>query len=292
MATLGTGRHVPAPLYLGLLVLLNALPLYGVLALDWQAFDLIFLYWLENWIIGAFMLLKILARPIKNPVEIGLVLFLVPFFAFHYGMFCTVHGVFVFALFGEDVAFNDNDIFHSMIVLILDRQLLFGVIALAIWQLIDWLRDLVEMGIGNEGLKELTAGPYQRIFVLHFTILLSGFALIAMEEPTAGLVLLVIIKTAFDFINWRREEQKVDSEVDLEDAVIFDFDGEFKNPQLHIRNRDVVFKSFTELIQSKDYQWYLSLHRVKRGHKSARQLEEYMRYRAASEIERKNSLSS
>ena len=281
MATLGTGSHVPAPLYLGLLVLLNALPLYGVLALDWQAFDLILLYWLENWIIGGFMLLKILARPLKNPAEIGLVLFLGPFFAFHYGMFCTVHGVFVFALFGDDVVFNDSDVFRAMTSLLFDRQLVFGVLALAVWQFIDWLRDLIEMGVGNEGLQELTKGPYQRIFVLHFTILLSGFALIAMEEPTAGLVLLVVIKTAFDFINWRREEQKVDSVVDLEDAVIFDFDGEFKTPQLHIRNRDVTFGSFAELLESKDYQWYLALHRLRRGHKSARQLEEYMQYRAA-----------
>ncbi len=34
------------------LVLVNLLPLGGVLALDWQVFDVLLLYWSENVVIG------------------------------------------------------------------------------------------------------------------------------------------------------------------------------------------------------------------------------------------------
>lgn len=283
MTTLGSGKHVPAPIYLTLLLLLNAIPLYGVLFLNWQAFDLIFLYWLENWLIGIVMLLKIIARPLSNPVELGVTLFMVPFFAFHYGMFCTVHGVFLFALLGDGVPFNDNAMVQSVFSLISDRQLLFSVLALAIWQLVDWVRDLIEMGPGKEGIQELTAGPYQRIVVLHLTILFSGFVLIALDQPTSGLVLLVVIKTAFEFFNWRKQEKKVDTEVTVDDALMSDFSHEFPRPVLKVRNQEIEFATFAALTNSKAYERYLAMHRFRYGHQAAWQLNEYLTSRAAQE---------
>ena len=53
---------MPRQISIAVLIALNALPLYGVVAWGWQSFDLIFLYWLENLIIGAFTLLRMLVE--------------------------------------------------------------------------------------------------------------------------------------------------------------------------------------------------------------------------------------
>src|SRR3954464_1834875 len=109
------------------LIAANVLPLLGVLFLGWDTFSIIALYWTENVIIGAINVLKMIACN-PDPAEIdwsrfsatnqlklaelqsklsgstdtvqlanhGLKLFMVPFFILHYGLFCFVHGVFVF----------------------------------------------------------------------------------------------------------------------------------------------------------------------------------------------------
>lgn len=79
-------------LSLALLVLVNLLPLHGVLALDWDVTALIVLYWSENLVLGFYTLLKML---ITSPIG-GL--FSSLFFCIHYGGFCAVHGSLILAL--------------------------------------------------------------------------------------------------------------------------------------------------------------------------------------------------
>ena len=115
------------------LIAANALPLFGVLFLGWDTFAIVALYWTENVVIGAINVLKMLTcSPDANRLVWGNVdpndklnrermersrgdsanmlrlanhgskLFFVPFFIFHYGLFCFVHGVFIFAIFGRE----------------------------------------------------------------------------------------------------------------------------------------------------------------------------------------------
>ena len=62
------------------LVLANLVPLYGVLFLGWETFPLVFLFWLENVIVGAFNVLKMLMAPaygrmlLKRPLTVFSVL--------------------------------------------------------------------------------------------------------------------------------------------------------------------------------------------------------------------------
>ena len=117
----------------------NLWPLVGVAFLGWSAFEIVFLYWCENVILGGINVLKMIAasprsdemddatvsamalhsekragRPLtseelqklraqmQKPALIhGMKLFLVPFFCAHYGGFCAGHGVFIFALLGK-----------------------------------------------------------------------------------------------------------------------------------------------------------------------------------------------
>src|SRR6266576_5889762 len=82
------------------LLLANAFPIVGVLFLGWTVFPLVLLYWLENVVVGAFNIAKLLLAQPRNPVSWAGKMFLVPFFVAHFGMFTYVHGVLVFALLG------------------------------------------------------------------------------------------------------------------------------------------------------------------------------------------------
>ena len=88
------------------LILANAIPLLGVLFLGWNVWLLLIVYWLENGIVGAFNVLKILraegpadptatvrigGRPGSMAGRTGVA----GFFLIHYGLFWLVHGVFV-----------------------------------------------------------------------------------------------------------------------------------------------------------------------------------------------------
>jgi hypothetical protein len=46
--------------------------------------------------------------------------------------------------------------------------------------------------------------PYARVIVLHLVILGGGAAAVALGEPLAALVMLVVLKTAVDVVAHRR----------------------------------------------------------------------------------------
>ena len=90
-----------------LLVLTNLIPLIGVLWLGWNLMLILALYWVENGIIGAINVVKILlaqgqggpsvsiqinGRPVSGISRPGMA----GFFCLHYGIFWAVHGIFVF----------------------------------------------------------------------------------------------------------------------------------------------------------------------------------------------------
>jgi len=91
------------------LLLMNLIPLIGVMKFGWDAGTIVFLYWLENVVIGLLNIPKILAcrgdrdsrKPGKRPV------FLAVFFSLHYGGFCLGHYIFLRTTFPELPAFAE-----------------------------------------------------------------------------------------------------------------------------------------------------------------------------------------
>ena len=61
----------------------------------------------------------------------------------------------------------------------------------------------------NASLALLMAQPYSRVLVLHFTILIGGFAMMALGSPVYGLLILVAVKTGVDVAAHRAERQKL-----------------------------------------------------------------------------------
>ena len=278
-------------IFIAALLVFNAIPIYGVLNWGWQAFDLIFLYWLENVIIGVFALVRFLVRPYRYITDFIAPVFFAPFFAIHYGLFCAVHGVFVFKLFGdgsETEGIQIEGLLTQILSMLQDSHLLMAIGALFAFQVFDWIRDVVKRGLGSDGIRDMMTSPYRRIVVLHITLIASGFALAAMGEPVIGLIILVVLKTLFDLYHWYKDEHKVASvdprkSTSLPVAMLKEMRERFPEPELYLNGRSFQYDSFEELVQAKPYKAMLSNMRLMKGSHEANIVEAYMNIKVAEE---------
>ena len=265
------------------MVLLNAVPLAGVLVWGWKSFDLIFLYWMENVVIGVFTAARMLIRPYSHPLEMAYPLFLVPFFCIHYGMFCWGHGTFVISLFGPEM--NEHGLLPAVLLVLTSPYMLAGVGALTLIQAVDWMRYARQRGFGADGVKDLMVSPYRRIFVLHVTIIAGGFALAALNEPTAGLLILVLVKTASDVWHWRKDggTDEEDEPDGLTPDVIARMAEEYAEPKITVNGQDRTFGSFAELKASKEFRMAQALMRMMGAGRDFRLLSAYLDMKIAEE---------
>lgn len=218
-----------------LLIAANMIPLAGVLFWNWSLFQIVALYWMENVILGVINLLKMfvstpgpdagVANQPGNPTAFAdpgttpeaapripdrtavmanntIKVFLMPFFTVHYGMFCFVHGIFVFVLLGNESGGMAGGLFSSLPRLV-ERAIsdggLWAVAALAGSHLFSFVYHFI---IGGEfrriSAPLLMVAPYGRIVVLHIAILFGAFAITSLGSPIFLLILLVAGKTVLD----------------------------------------------------------------------------------------------
>jgi hypothetical protein len=192
------------------LVLANLFPLYGVVVLGWKIFPVIFLFWLENLIIGAFNVLRILVADPGNRNFWFLKVFLIPFFCVHFGLFTFVHGVFVMGFFGgmfkTGAPFPGEDVIIGFI-----RQYQLGVpiIGLALSHAISFGVNYIGGGeYLNANPASLMQQPYGRVIVLHATILCGGFLVTIFQSPMIGLLVLILLKIGLDLRSHAREHKR------------------------------------------------------------------------------------
>ncbi|HEX5398794.1 MAG TPA: DUF6498-containing protein [Verrucomicrobiae bacterium] len=192
------------------LLLANLVPVFGVLVFHWQIFPLMFLFWSENVIIGAFNVLKMLTANPGSPAGWAEKCFIIPFFCVHYGMFTLVHGIFVIALFGggleHHMAFPDPGTFWRVMQ---ENHLGWAVLGLVISRGISFAANYLGDGeYKRASLQQLMGQPYGRIVVLHLAILFGGFLMMALHSPAWGLLLLVALKIALDLRGHLAERRK------------------------------------------------------------------------------------
>ncbi|MFL5681389.1 MAG: DUF6498-containing protein [Chloroflexota bacterium] len=227
-------RGTSSPVAVVSLVVVNLVPLVGVLFWGWNLQSILVLYWLENGIVGLINVPKILLARGAGDVPTILKGVVAGFFLIHYGLFWLVHGLFVltflpmfasmsagpmldpgagfdgtFPAIGVDVASAathgaGGDAIAGAAVLI------------AVSHLLSFLFNYV-------GRREyLTASPmrqagapYARVVVLHLTILFGGFISIALGNPIGALVALVALKIALDLgLHLRERRAAVQRQVD------------------------------------------------------------------------------
>jgi hypothetical protein len=214
------------------LLLANAVPLFGVLILGWSTFAIVVIYWAENVILGAINVLKMAVcspltedsdlsqfdedaigntiraklvehggkRKIVSRVHLAAKLFLIPFFVVHYGLFCFVHGIFVFDLLGGSFGLSGPFEFWSEAFERLRAEhLQWAVLALGASHLLSFFTNFVYRGeYRHVSAPQLMIRPYGRVVVLHMAILLGAFATFALGSPVWMLVILIIGKTILD----------------------------------------------------------------------------------------------
>jgi hypothetical protein len=112
---------------------------------------------------------------------------LIAFFLAHYGIFMTVHGVFLYSFFG---------IPRLPVIQWLSTTLLLFT-SHGVSYLVYFLGRGEYRAISP---SQQMARPYGRIVVMHLTIILGGVLLQALKAPAIVLVLLVGLKIAVDLV--------------------------------------------------------------------------------------------
>ncbi len=209
------------PSYLPL-IFANIIPVFFIIYYNWDVGPVITLYWAENLIIGFFQLCRIWIAPVSGRLAVVGKSFLTLFFLIHFGGFCAIHGIFVFAFLsmGQDVdpVFSQTTggselsfawgpfIFVALLISVVKYFLttasvetLFSVLALFMshgWSFVvnHWLSGEYK----TSSTDELMTAPYKRVMILHFVILIGGFAVMSLKSPVPLVILLVVIKILMD----------------------------------------------------------------------------------------------
>jgi hypothetical protein len=184
-----------------IMVAANLVPLIGVLFLGWSVATVLIVYWLENGVVGFMNIPRILfASGTPNTVAAGMFgrawnVMAAVFFAFHYGLFWLVHGIFVFVLMG----ISRPGFPEPLRAVVGEPSLLIAVLAL----ILSHGTDLVVHYFGRGDFRTATPAeqavePYPRMLVLHVTIVVGAFAIAFLGQPVALVAVLVVAKTVLD----------------------------------------------------------------------------------------------
>lgn len=227
--TLDPPRRLTARTIAGI-VIGNLIPVFGVLFLGWDAGAILILYWIENLIVGAFTLPRILTAQGPPPAPGSVIsgtpfparLALGAFFCVHYGLFWAVHGVFAFLL-AASFGHGGTEPFAGMgspeqeAARVLDTggwSFWLGVAALVAIHAYGFWRGWIRSGLWRTSTPNAEMfRPYGRLFVLHITVLLGAFGLASVGAPAWTMILLCVGKMIIELgaeIASTRPQRRVD----------------------------------------------------------------------------------
>jgi hypothetical protein len=171
------------------LILVNALPIAGVLFLDWTVAEVMLLYWSESAVIGIFSLFKMfLINPWASLIA-------APFFTLHYGGFMAAHLLLLngFVLPGDGLAPEFWEGGNLVSPLTLAFLALFVSHGISFFQHFIGRAEYVDRDIRAQMGK-----PYDRIFIMQFTLIFGGLLAAMFDSTLLILLLLILLKIATD----------------------------------------------------------------------------------------------
>jgi hypothetical protein len=190
-------------------------PIWAVLTLGWGAAPLVFLYWLENIIVGAVALARMIAASVKfSYFGLAGMLFLGPFFAVHYGGFTFVHGIFVAAFAGMET--GQGPAFLSPVGLVENAltsapHMTTFIGAIIAVQIFLYIRDFIMRGQYKEAdVAEEMGAPYARVVVLHIGIFAGAGGLALIGNPLWGILALIGLRAVWGVFMTVRRRMKLD----------------------------------------------------------------------------------
>jgi hypothetical protein len=185
------------------LVAANLLPLFGVLFFNWDIAAIMVLYWAESAVIAFYTVLKM--------VVVGrfMALLAAPFFIGHFGGFMAIHFLFIYSFFlrglGGSTEPPVTDALRGVFVPIWT-----SVAALAISHGASSVTNFIaRREYAATTLSALMSAPYNRIVVMHMTLIFGGWIILLIKSPVGALILLVAIKMTVDFLSHRKERSRM-----------------------------------------------------------------------------------
>lgn len=201
-----------------LTLLVDLLPIIAVILFGWNAVPLVALYWLENLVIGAFTILRMVGTIAANVWNTAIALFMVPFFTVHYGMFCFGHGIFISAFAGGGPSGHvapGYDGMHALVEWALSTgpYMLWFVAAIIAVNAVFYLVDFVIRGGYREAqLPVEMFAPYGRIVTLHVAIILGAGLMLLLGQPLLGVLILIMLRVGFGMALNMMRRQKLDGD--------------------------------------------------------------------------------
>ncbi len=172
----------------GALIAANLVPLFGVFFFGWDLFALLVLFWAENVVVGIYAFCRVAL--VREKIAIRILTMIL--FAFHFGLFTAVHGMFVYALFGKGY--------------VPITAILLGFFSLVLSHGVSFFTNYVGK---KEYIKTTTEKemhrPYRRVVVMHLTIIFGGMLSGLFHEPLFALLILVFLKIVIDVSTHIRE---------------------------------------------------------------------------------------
>ena len=208
-----------------ILIASAAVTLGGVLFLGWDIRTILFLYWLENVLLGVIQLIKMLTASGEGETRASwrAKLAVAAFFSLHYGGFCAIHGLFIIVLSSSMFGTGGNpdhagrilsdaaDPFGPWIFL----TILWGVLkevarllppgawlalaGIAAGHVVDLVNGYFIKGGRKAGLLgKLMTEPYKHIVVVHIGIIAGAFLTLLFKNAIGVLAIIVIGKLLLD----------------------------------------------------------------------------------------------
>ncbi|WP_045114676.1 DUF6498-containing protein [Microscilla marina] len=184
------------------LIIVNLVPIFGVIYLQWSVSNVILLYVFETFIVGVFNIFKVVLAGTNKELPGCSNFFLAGFFIIHYNGFIAIQFFFIFDLISH--LEKNNGTQEAISREIVPGLTLLGIAYLSI--VLSHLYSFVKNYLIAGEYKYTDSGaqmimPYMRVAVQQLLALSGGYFLASSgNKSMALLVLLVVLKTFFDFL--------------------------------------------------------------------------------------------
>lgn len=168
----------------------NLVPAAGVLYWGWEVFALLVLFWLESLVIAAYAVVKVVLLTAKYRTALK--------FAFFFGVFWMMYGVFVMAIFGREyVQVARLDL--GMGALVAELGLGWPLLALVASHGVAFFVYAIRSRASADA-EDMLFAPTARMGLLHVVIVVGGWFVETYGPPAGALLLLVALKTVVELI--------------------------------------------------------------------------------------------
>jgi hypothetical protein len=178
----------------------NLLPLAGVLFFGWNLSNVLVLYWAESAVIGFYTALKMIV------VGRWMAIVAVPFFVGHFGGFMAGHFLLIYGMFvrGIGAAGKAPGVWPALYDIFVPLWTsLFG---LVVSHGVSFYSNFLQRReYASQTIEGLMKAPYNRIVIMQLTLIFGGWIVLLLRNPVPALAVLILLKTAADFLGHARE---------------------------------------------------------------------------------------